>query len=248
MEKKVEEIQSGIQAMNIQKCPEVVEIQSGIHAMNIHKCPDVEEIQSGIHAMNIQKCPEVEEIQSGIQAMNIQKCPEVEHIHDCIETRSILNGCDSLDIEFLPTRIQQDDSEVPKLKRYKLFALRQEEIVEFCCLWHVWVTLERSVCSGDSPASSTHAREHNGKFGQSTMSLVHDQRVALLEAYFTEKSYQRVIQLFQVKFPNAPLPGKTTVYDLVQGFRDRGCVKDRFRSGRPSVLTPEFTNSVQHNL
>nr|CAD7198091.1 unnamed protein product [Timema douglasi] len=43
----------------------------------------------------------IEEIQSGIQAINIQKCPEVEHIHDCIETRPILNGCDSLDVDEL---------------------------------------------------------------------------------------------------------------------------------------------------
>nr|CAD7595448.1 unnamed protein product [Timema genevievae] len=67
----------------------------------------VKEIQSGIQAMNIQKCPEVEEIQSGIHAMNIQKCPEVEHIHDCIETRSRLNGCDSLDIEVMQNGIEK---------------------------------------------------------------------------------------------------------------------------------------------
>lgn len=80
------------------------------------------------------------------------------------------------------------------------------------------------------------------------MNLTQDQKISLLEAYFANKSYVYCTQQFQLKFPNVPLPGKQTLYDLVRRFRETGSVKCRPRSGRPSVLSQEFLNTVQGNL
>lgn len=44
-------------------------------------------------------------------------------------------------------------------------------------------------------------------------------KIALLEAYLTNKSSQYCGQQCQLKFPDIPLPGKQTVYDLICRFR-----------------------------
>ena len=78
--------------------------------------------------------------------------------------------------------------------------------------------------------------------------LTQEQRVALLEAYFAVTSYKRCVELFHEKFPDVPIPGKTTVYDIVKRFRETGSVNERSRSRQPDVLTPEFTERVQQSL
>ncbi|CAG2061863.1 unnamed protein product, partial [Timema podura] len=53
---------------------------------------------------------------------------------------------------------------------------------------------------------------------------------------------------FEEKFPDASILGKTPLYVLVQRFHEIVSVKDRPRSDRPSVLTPELTKLVQQTL
>jgi hypothetical protein len=79
---------------------------------------------------------------------------------------------------------------------------------------------------------------------QSTMTLPQAQRVALLEAYFECKSYERCVEIFRRRFPNRPTPCKDTVYELVERFRDTGRVQDKPRSGWPPVVIPDFVEEV----
>nr|CAD7425470.1 unnamed protein product [Timema monikensis] len=53
---------------------------------------------------------------------------------------------------------------------------------------------------------------------------------------------------FEEKFPDASILGKFLLYVLVQSFHEIVSVKDRSRSSRPSVLTPELTKHVQQTL
>ena len=80
------------------------------------------------------------------------------------------------------------------------------------------------------------------------MFFTQDQRVALLEFYFENKSYASCVAKFQLKFLNAPVPGKQTLYDLVHRFRETGSVNSKPRSGRPSALTREFLDDVHTNF
>lgn len=47
-----------------------------------------------------------------------------------------------------------------------------------------------------------------------------------INAYFTNTSYQYYTEQFRLKFPDAPVPGKVTFYDLVRRVRESGSVKD----------------------
>jgi transposase len=80
------------------------------------------------------------------------------------------------------------------------------------------------------------------------MTLLQAQRIALFEAYFECKSYERCVEIFRRRFPNSPTPCKDTVYELVKRFRDTGRVQDRPRSGRPPVVTPDFAEEVNRRL
>ena len=57
------------------------------------------------------------------------------------------------------------------------------------------------------------------------MSLSYNQRIALLEAYFECKSYERCKDVWRNKYPNNAIPSKETLYRLVRRFRNTGSVE-----------------------
>lgn len=64
---------------------------------------------------------------------------------------------------------------------------------------------------------------------QFAMSLMQNHRVTLLQIYFVVKFFNHCVELFVEIFPDAPIPDKSTVYDLVQCFGDTRSVNDRSR-------------------
>lgn len=80
------------------------------------------------------------------------------------------------------------------------------------------------------------------------MGLARAQRIALIEAYFECKSYERCARIWRQKYPDDPIPSKDTLYQLVRRFRDTGSVDDRPRSGRPIVVTTDMVSDVERRM
>lgn len=70
------------------------------------------------------------------------------------------------------------------------------------------------------------------------------QKVVVLEAYFSTKSYKRCIEIFL----DVGASGKSTVYDLVVMFCETDLLEDSPRNDRSSILTPDFLQDVQLQL
>ena len=64
------------------------------------------------------------------------------------------------------------------------------------------------------------------------------ERVFLVEVFFIAggKYTDMVKQKFSEKFPNTSLPFRSSVYDLINKFRETGSVYDAHRSGRPTDI------------
>jgi hypothetical protein len=69
-----------------------------------------------------------------------------------------------------------------------------------------------------------------------------------VEAYFTNKSYKKCVEVFQVRFTDSIKPSKSTVYDIIKRLRETGGVNDRKRSGRLRTVTPAFVEDVKEHL
>jgi transposase len=61
-----------------------------------------------------------------------------------------------------------------------------------------------------------------------------------VEAYFTNKSYKKCVEVFQARFPDSVKPSKSTVYELIKRVRETVGVNDRKRSRRPRTVTSAF--------
>jgi hypothetical protein len=61
------------------------------------------------------------------------------------------------------------------------------------------------------------------------------QRVFTVELYLSSRPYLTCPNEFRGTFPNSPVPNKSAVFRLVNRFRYARSMKDRNRSGRPSL-------------
>lgn len=77
------------------------------------------------------------------------------------------------------------------------------------------------------------------------MSFSQEQRVFIVERYFTSRSYVRVVNEFRDKYPDAVVPNNSTITRLIARFRECGSVADRKRTGRPAILTDAKLEEVR---
>jgi transposase len=63
-----------------------------------------------------------------------------------------------------------------------------------------------------------------------------DQRVFILEYYFSTLSYAECQNAFRNSFPDSVVSNKSTIQRLVERFRETGSIGEKRPSGRPSVL------------
>jgi transposase len=80
------------------------------------------------------------------------------------------------------------------------------------------------------------------------MGILRIRRAELVEAYFTNKSYKKFVEVFQSPFPDSVKLSKSIVFDLIKRFRETGGVNERKRSGRPRAATPVFVEGVKEHL
>jgi transposase len=64
-----------------------------------------------------------------------------------------------------------------------------------------------------------------------------DQRVFILEHYFSTRSYAECQNAFRNSFPDSVVPNKSTIQRLVERFRETGSIGEKHRSNSPSVLS-----------
>ena len=71
----------------------------------------------------------------------------------------------------------------------------------------------------------------------------------MVELFFCNGGYDQEVQCeFKKKFPDASLPSRQTVYNLVARFRETGSVIDKPRSGRPSLLTDDAIRDISKRM
>jgi transposase len=75
-----------------------------------------------------------------------------------------------------------------------------------------------------------------------------DQRVFILEHYFSTRSYAECQNAFRNSFPDSVLPNKSTVQRLVERFCETGSNGEKRRSGRPSVLSNDRLKDIRARL
>lgn len=56
--------------------------------------------------------------------------------------------------------------------------------------------------------------------------IFQEQRVFIIEQYFTSLSYACVIDEFRVKYPNIAVPNNSTITRFIARFRETGLVSD----------------------
>jgi transposase len=75
-----------------------------------------------------------------------------------------------------------------------------------------------------------------------------DQRVFILEHYFSTRSYAECQNAFRNSFPDSVVPNKSTIKRLVERFRETGSSCEKRRSGRPSVLSNDSLEDIRARL
>jgi transposase len=75
-----------------------------------------------------------------------------------------------------------------------------------------------------------------------------DQRVLILEHYFSTRSYAECQNAFRNSFPDSVVPNKSTIQRLVERFHETGCIGEKRRSGRPSVLSNGSLEDIRARL
>jgi hypothetical protein len=73
-----------------------------------------------------------------------------------------------------------------------------------------------------------------------------DQRVFILEHYFSTRSYAGCQNAFRNSFPDSVVPNKSTIQRLVERFRETGSTGEKRRSGHPSVLSNDSLEDIRH--
>jgi hypothetical protein len=74
----------------------------------------------------------------------------------------------------------------------------------------------------------------------------------IVKHYLASRSYLTFQNEFRDKFPNSPMPNKSTISRLVNRFRDTGSMQVRNRSGQPLVLSDDtkwggnFKHLIEH--
>ncbi|GFW87138.1 DUF4817 domain-containing protein [Trichonephila clavipes] len=74
------------------------------------------------------------------------------------------------------------------------------------------------------------------------MMFSQEQRIAIVEFYFSTKSHCHVINAFQQKYPSETSPNTSTITQVVLRFRDTGSVAGRKRSGKASRVITKVAN------
>jgi transposase len=75
-----------------------------------------------------------------------------------------------------------------------------------------------------------------------------DQRVFILEHYFSTRSYAECQNAFRNSFPDSVLLSKSTIQSLVERFRETGSTGEKHPSGRPSVLSDDSLEDIRTRL
>jgi hypothetical protein len=73
-----------------------------------------------------------------------------------------------------------------------------------------------------------------------------DQRVFILEHYFSTRSYAECQNAFINSFPDSAVPNMSQ--SLVERFRETGSIGDKRRSGRHSVLSNDSLEDIRARL
>jgi hypothetical protein len=75
-----------------------------------------------------------------------------------------------------------------------------------------------------------------------------DQRVFIIEHYFSTRSYAECGNAFINSFRDSVVPNKSTIQRLVERFRETGSIGEKRRSGRPSVLSNNSSEDIRARL
>jgi hypothetical protein len=75
-----------------------------------------------------------------------------------------------------------------------------------------------------------------------------DQRVFILEHYFSTRSYAECQNAFRNSFPDSVGPNKSTIQRLVELFLETGSIGEKRRSVRPSVLSNDSLGDIRARL
>jgi transposase len=75
-----------------------------------------------------------------------------------------------------------------------------------------------------------------------------DQRIFILEHYFSTRSYAECQNAFRNSFPDSVVPNKSSIQRLVERFRESGSIGEKRRSGRPSVLSNDSLEDIRARL
>jgi transposase len=75
-----------------------------------------------------------------------------------------------------------------------------------------------------------------------------NQRVFILEHYFSTRSYAECQNAFRNYFPDSVVPNKSTVQRLVERFRETGSIGEKRRSDLPSVLSNYSLEDIRARL
>jgi transposase len=75
-----------------------------------------------------------------------------------------------------------------------------------------------------------------------------DQRVFILEHYFSTRSYAECQNAFRNSFPDSLVLDKSTVQCLVERFRETGSIGEKCHSGHPSVLSNDSLEVIRARL
>jgi transposase len=75
--------------------------------------------------------------------------------------------------------------------------------------------------------------------------FLQDQRVFILEHYFSTRSYAECQNEIINSFPDSVVPNKSTIQRLVESFRETGSTGEKRRSGSPSVLSDDSLEDIR---
>jgi hypothetical protein len=72
-----------------------------------------------------------------------------------------------------------------------------------------------------------------------------DQRVFILEHYFSTLSYAECHNAFRNSFPDSAVPNKSTIQRLMERFCETRSIGEKRRSGCPSVLSNDSLEDIR---
>ncbi len=83
------------------------------------------------------------------------------------------------------------------------------------------------------------------KFFYATKMLTDNQRIYIVENYFTTNSYQQIISLFKCKFPSVLTPNKVSIACMVKKFCKEGTVKNFTHQRHHPILIPTKMSEIR---